>query len=74
MCTADITPNVWHFNEHPVTGKPRAQVQFNSVHSCKDWDGIQDWAKGVRSPVKFSDTTHTHGDLVLDPEYDGTKP
>lgn len=60
MCSADVTPNVWKWNEF----KRIAQVQFNNVHTCVDWDALKDWAKANRAPVKFADAIHTHGELV----------
>lgn len=60
MCAADVTPNVWWWNEKAQV----AQVQFGNLHTCADFEGITAWARKVQAPVKFSDASHTHGELV----------
>lgn len=60
MCSADVTPNVWKWNP----GKRIAEIQFNNVHTCVDWDKLKEWAQANQAPVKFSDVLHTQGELV----------
>lgn len=40
MCSADISPNVW---QRPP-GYNTSIVHFNTVHTCRNFDALQDWA------------------------------
>lgn len=41
MCNADITPNVWRLDP----GKSKSEVHFDVVHTCKSYDGLQQWTR-----------------------------
>ncbi|KZS90735.1 hypothetical protein SISNIDRAFT_414902 [Sistotremastrum niveocremeum HHB9708] len=41
MCNADITPDVWQWDEDKQMSFPR----FDTVHTCRNWEAIIDWAK-----------------------------
>jgi len=60
MCNADLTPNVWVWNEQ----RKLAQVRFDVLHTCKDWDALQAWAEENKAYVEFADIGDTHGELV----------
>lgn len=73
MCNADITPNVWQV----PPGSNMSQIRFNTVHTCRDFTAIQEWAKlrnvehlpgvttdpleGIRHPLASYDLTGFHG-------------
>lgn len=42
MCSADITPNVWQRDSgsHNIS-----IVHFNTLHTCRNFDALRDWAK-----------------------------
>lgn len=69
MCSADVTPNVWQVKANV------SQIQFNTLHTCRDFEGIQKWASEHRSPGildkndsqdahDLSEFTPSHEDLV----------
>jgi len=61
MCNADLSPDVWQVDPRDKVSK----IQFNSVHTCRDWSSIQEWAHGARSPIfEFSDKTKIGGDII----------
>ncbi|KZT37787.1 hypothetical protein SISSUDRAFT_819927 [Sistotremastrum suecicum HHB10207 ss-3] len=42
VCNADITPNVFQWNEE----KKQIFPHFDSVHTCRNWESIMEWARG----------------------------
>lgn len=40
LCNADITPNVWQWDESRGVSFPH----FDSIHTCRNFDAIRDWA------------------------------
>lgn len=57
MCNADLTPNVWSFNEELNV----SQVRFDVQHTCKDWSKLKAWAEENKASVEFTDDHDTHG-------------
>ncbi|KAJ7158137.1 hypothetical protein C8R46DRAFT_1292155 [Mycena filopes] len=51
MCAADISPLVWQWNPTVQT----AEIHFDIVHSCRNFDKISDWARArhVRKVPNF---------------------
>ncbi|KZS95188.1 hypothetical protein SISNIDRAFT_408923, partial [Sistotremastrum niveocremeum HHB9708] len=41
VCHADITPNVWQWDEDRQVSFPH----FDNIHTCRNWDAIMDWAR-----------------------------
>ncbi|KZS89073.1 hypothetical protein SISNIDRAFT_417280, partial [Sistotremastrum niveocremeum HHB9708] len=44
MCDADITPNVFRWDEEEQEAFPH----FDVVHTCRSWDSITEWASEHR--------------------------
>ena len=49
QCSADLTPNVWKWSIPLQVSDP----YFNSVHTCRNWDTIHEWAIQNTARVKF---------------------
>lgn len=54
MCNADITPNVIQWD--PQTHRNWARLDV--VHTCRDFEKIQDWAKDQKVGVRLNWTEH----------------
>jgi hypothetical protein len=44
MCSVDVTPNVWLWDESRHTSFPR----LDTVHTCRNFESIRNWAKEHR--------------------------
>ncbi|KAF9219419.1 hypothetical protein BS17DRAFT_789232 [Gyrodon lividus] len=54
MCSADITPIVWAWDERRKRTAPRLDV----VHVCRDYEKIQEWADGHLIQSSFDRKVH----------------
>lgn len=54
MCSADITPNVWYWDERVQRSIP----SFDVVHECRDFGALKEWALERQLDEKFDTTTH----------------
>lgn len=58
MCSADITPNTWLWEEKYGYNIPR----IDTVHTCRDFEKIKDWAE-ARHINSFDKSVHSIDDL-----------
>lgn len=49
MCNADFSPAVWQYN-HELQ---QAEVRRDTVHTCRNYEKIQDWAQENSVPYTF---------------------
>lgn len=49
MCTADLTPNVWRWNNE----RQRSEVRFDTAHSCRSYEDVQTWAAKHALPYEL---------------------
>ncbi|TCD64869.1 hypothetical protein EIP91_003535 [Steccherinum ochraceum] len=61
MCAADISLVVWQWVEEDN----RASIMMNTVHSCRNYDKIADWAKRHRRTTHFDSSIHVEDDIVI---------
>ncbi|KAH8093877.1 hypothetical protein BXZ70DRAFT_897114 [Cristinia sonorae] len=61
MCAADISLVVWQWVEE----SQRASIMMNTVHSCRNYDKIADWAKAHRRERHFDSSIHVEDDIVI---------
>ncbi|KAI0079448.1 hypothetical protein K474DRAFT_1639618 [Panus rudis PR-1116 ss-1] len=61
MCASDISLIVWQWSEE----KHQAVVKMNTVHSCRNYDRIVDWAKDHRQDIKFDLHVHVEDDIEI---------
>lgn len=54
MCSADITPVVWHWDERVHKAFPA----FDVVHECRDYEGIKAWTLGHHLEGGFDASVH----------------
>jgi Mycotoxin biosynthesis protein UstYa len=54
MCSADITPIVWIWDEERKRSTPRLDV----VHTCRNFEKLQDWGKAHKLRKYFNDKVH----------------
>jgi hypothetical protein len=47
MCTVGVLGQVWY---QPEGKSPEAFVDFNTVHKCRNFDAIRDWAEKNQLP------------------------
>ncbi|KZS88506.1 hypothetical protein SISNIDRAFT_459735 [Sistotremastrum niveocremeum HHB9708] len=57
-CNADITPDVWQWDERRKMAFPH----FDSVHDCRNWDAIVDWAKERKIEDRWDTSIHVGHD------------
>jgi hypothetical protein len=53
MCSADITVDVWAWNE----GNQMVNVRADNMHTCRDFEAIRQWAIERKAP-EFDRTIH----------------
>ncbi|CAL1712108.1 unnamed protein product [Somion occarium] len=61
MCASDISLIVWQWFEEDN----RASIMMNTVHSCRNFDNIVDWAKAHRRGHKFDLNVHVQDDIEI---------
>ncbi|TCD61028.1 hypothetical protein EIP91_009151 [Steccherinum ochraceum] len=54
---------VWQWDEE----EQRALVAMNTVHSCRNYDRIVDWAKAHRRTTHFNANVHVEDDIEIPP-------
>lgn len=54
MCSADITPNVWYWDERVQ----RTMPAFDVVHECRDVGVLKEWALERQLDGEFDSTVH----------------
>jgi len=59
MCSIDVTPNVWSWDERRQRNFPR----LDSVHSCRNFEKIKEWAINHHIHKDFVLTVHMEDDL-----------
>ncbi|KAJ6526814.1 hypothetical protein B0H19DRAFT_970486, partial [Mycena capillaripes] len=61
MCAADISPLVWQWNP----GHKRAEIRFDIVHSCRNFDKVADWARERRVETAPDLTIEIEDNIVI---------
>jgi len=61
MCSSDISLVVWQWGEV----ENRASIRMDTVHSCRNFDRIADWAKAHRRRKHFNMTVHVEDDIEI---------
>ena len=59
MCSTDVTPNVWSWDERRQRNFPR----LDSVHTCRNFEKIKEWAINHHIHKDFVLTVHMEDDL-----------
>jgi len=59
MCSADVTPMVWTWDEEAQRSFPRS----DTLHSCRNFEKIQEWAKDNQVNGEVILTVHVEDDL-----------
>ncbi|EIM79520.1 uncharacterized protein STEHIDRAFT_163559 [Stereum hirsutum FP-91666 SS1] len=54
ICSADITPNVWYWDERVQRSIP----SFDVVHECRDFGALKEWALERQLDGEFDTTVH----------------
>lgn len=54
MCSADITPNAWYWDERVQMSVPA----FDVVHECRDFGALKEWALERQLEGDFDTTVH----------------
>lgn len=54
LCNADTTPNVWKWDEERQISFPH----FDSIHTCRNFDAIRDWAKSRQIMYVWNSSIH----------------
>lgn len=54
MCSADITPNVFLWDDRVE----RVVPAFDVVHECKDFESVKEWAVEHHFAGKFNNSIH----------------
>ncbi|KZS89689.1 hypothetical protein SISNIDRAFT_224893 [Sistotremastrum niveocremeum HHB9708] len=60
MCNADITPNVWQWNEERQVIFPH----FDTIRTCRNFDAIYDWAKEREVRDSWNSSVHLSLELA----------
>ena len=58
MCAADISPLVWLWDEK----ENEAKAVMETLHTCRDWEAIAEWAKENAIKGNFDTTVHVEDD------------
>src|ERR1700734_3143685 len=58
-CSADITPNVWLWEDKYSFNIPR----IDTVHTCRNFEKIKDWAETRSVDTSFDRSLHIMDDL-----------
>ncbi|KAJ7478715.1 hypothetical protein B0H11DRAFT_2234177 [Mycena galericulata] len=61
MCASDISPLVWRWNP----AAKRAEIRFDIVHSCCNFNRIADWAKERHIETEPDLPNETEDDIVI---------
>ncbi|KAH8104501.1 hypothetical protein BXZ70DRAFT_590700 [Cristinia sonorae] len=61
MCASDISLVVWQWVEEAN----RASISMNTIHSCRNFDKIVDWAKKHRRTTHFDMDVHVEDDIEI---------
>jgi len=59
LCSADVTPNLWKWN--PKAKK--SSVEFNNLHTCRNFGEIREWARVHQVPPGLADAIRENGAL-----------
>jgi hypothetical protein len=59
MCSADVTPLVWTWDEEAQRSFPRS----DTLHSCRNFEKIQEWAKDNQVNGEVILAVHVEDDL-----------
>lgn len=59
MCSVDVTPNIWIWDEVRQRSVPR----LDTVHTCRNFEKIRDWAKIHHLEKELIYTVHVEDDL-----------
>ncbi|KIM85848.1 hypothetical protein PILCRDRAFT_347779 [Piloderma croceum F 1598] len=59
MCSADVTPMVWTWDEEAQRTFPRS----DTLHSCRNFEKIREWAKDNQLDRELILTVHVEDDL-----------
>ncbi|KAF8319621.1 hypothetical protein DL93DRAFT_102637 [Clavulina sp. PMI_390] len=63
MCNPDLTPVVWQWDEASQKSGPKIDV----VHTCANFNAIQEWGKKWKLPYHIDDSVHVHDDWTHSP-------
>lgn len=61
MCASDISLIVWQWVEEANV----AAISMDTIHSCRDFDRIVDWAKAHERATSFNVHVHIEDDIVI---------
>ena len=59
MCNPDLTPDVWKWSDRVHS----SAVRFDTIHTCRKWEPIQEWANAHTAHVEFNQGIHLVDDL-----------
>lgn len=61
MCSGDVTPLVWAWDEE----KNKTLGRTDIVHECRDFSKLQKWAETHHMKGKFDESVHLENDLDI---------
>ena len=63
MCTVDIGVLGLIYYHNATTGEPTPFVDFNTKHTCRNYDAVRQWAEDHQVPEIFPTSTLEDPDL-----------